>query len=162
MAYNAEISLDLVLVLRLLVAFGFGIFYALFLHFSRQGQYLAKQLTWAAVVIGIGADLTIAYNADWWTVAGVVALSSVGIIGRSLVSASREERDVELGRYKTKWVLDDVDDYSSDLIALLDELLKGSEQRDNGKVGKALRLAYRISSVVNDALAGRYEQRRLK
>ena len=162
MHLNAEITIDLVLILRLLLAGSFGGFYAIFLEFSAQGRYLAKQLTWLAVVIGVGVDLAIAYNANWWTTVAVVAFSSVGIIARSLVAASRERPDIDLGRYKTKWVLDDLDDDASDLTGVLSDLLRNGKlgQMETGKIGVALAIASRISNVVNAALMGRYEQRR--
>ena len=162
MSVNAEITIDLVLILRLLVALFFGIFYAFFIQFSQQGRYLARRLTWLAVVIGVGVDLAIAYDASWWTVVGVVAFSSAGIIARSLVAASKETPDIDLGRYKLGWIFSDIADYINTVIVDLSDILQNGalSQKESAIVSNALALAYRIENVVKAAKRGEYEQRR--
>ena len=76
----SQISIDLLAILRVSLAFFFGITYAMWLQHSRQGQFLANERTWITVVIGIGVDLALAYDGDWWTVVLVIAASSVGIM----------------------------------------------------------------------------------
>jgi len=59
------------------------------------------QRTWITVVVGVGVDLGLCLFVVswgvWWRVALVMVLSSVGIIGRSLLNEWRE-RQVELER----------------------------------------------------------------
>lgn len=101
-----QISIDLALILRVLLAFGWGIGWASYLQFNRHGQFLSNERTWLTVVIGIGVDLLIAYPADWYTVAFVISASSLGIIFRSLWN---EHKYTELNgkSYKLLWTLED-------------------------------------------------------
>lgn len=79
----------------LVVALFWGVVWAVFLQVHAWGQWLAARRTWLAVVVGVGVDLVILLLVlDWhrWAmVVGVVAASSVGIIGRSLVNERRED-----------------------------------------------------------------------
>jgi len=67
-----------------------GASYALFIQRTEMGRTLAKSTTWLSVVIGVGGDLLISLLIvpfkSWQRVAGVFALSSLGIIARSLVN----------------------------------------------------------------------------
>jgi len=167
MSYNAEITLDLVLILRLLVALFFGVFYAVFLEISRSGRNLRTNMTTFAVVIGVGMDLAIAYDADWWTTVGVVALSSVGIIGRSLLlvpneNSTNEKAHNELGRYKLNWIFSDLAGDLNEIIVDLRDLLNRADlkQKESAILTNALGLAFKAESVIKAARRGEYEQRR--
>jgi len=71
-----------------LLALFWGVFWALFLQFSPTGRWLALRRTWLTVVAGVGVDLLILLLVlpldAWLTVAGVFALSGIGLIARSL------------------------------------------------------------------------------
>lgn len=77
------------MIFRCLIAFSWGVVYALFLQLTQSGQRLASDVTWLSVVVGIGVDLAIAFDANYLTVFLVIALSSLGIIGRSLYNESQ-------------------------------------------------------------------------
>jgi hypothetical protein len=72
-----------------------GTTWALFLQFTRLGRYLAGRQTWASVVVGVGGTLALSYpvvdGRSWWRTCGAFALSSVGIIARSLLNDQRLE-----------------------------------------------------------------------
>jgi len=74
-----------------------GIIWAAVLQFSQLGRFLAARRTWLTVVIGIGADLVLLRLmlklSDWLRVVGIVALSSVGIIGRSVYNEWADHRE---------------------------------------------------------------------
>lgn len=86
--------------LALLLAFVWGGIWAAFLQFTPLGRFLAVQRTWITVVIGVGGDLAIALLCVefevWARFAGVVVLSAICIVARSLAN-ERNEVD-ELGR----------------------------------------------------------------
>lgn len=79
----------------ILLAFVWGVLWALFLQFNRWGQWLAQRRTWITVVIGFGVDLAllaaILEPHVWVLVSSVIAASAVGIVVRSLVNEHREE-----------------------------------------------------------------------
>jgi len=79
----------------ILLAFVWGVLWALFLQFNRWGQWLAQRRTWITVMIGFGVDLALlAFILEphvWVLVACVIAASAVGIVVRSLVNEHREE-----------------------------------------------------------------------
>ena len=170
MSYNAEITLDLVLVLRLLVAPFFGIFYAVSLEISHTGRNLRTNMTTLAVAIGIGVDLAIAYNATWLTTVGVVAFSGIGFVGRCLLLAPNEnESDAnsnngEVGRYTLNWIFGDLDDYLNEIIVNLRDLLNRADlkQQESANLASTLGLAYEADSVVKAASQGKYERRKMK
>jgi len=112
-----SISLDSLLIFRVLVAFFFGTGMAVFLQFARVGQFLARERTWIAVVVGVGADLLIGYQADWLTICLIFVVSSLGIIGRSLLNEHRAE--INTRSYKLLWNLEDslglVDDLAREI-----------------------------------------------
>lgn len=68
----------------------FGVVYALSLQHTARGRALAVRMTWLSVVIGVGGDLLISLLVipfkSWQRVAGVFALSAVGLIARSLIN----------------------------------------------------------------------------
>lgn len=72
-----------------------GIVWSLFLQFTRLGRYLAGRQTWASVVVGVGGTLALSRpfidDRSWWRIGGAFALSSVGIIARSLLNDQRLE-----------------------------------------------------------------------
>jgi len=76
-----------------------GMVWALFLQFSQIGQFLAVKRTWLTVVIGVGVDLLIALLvvpwAYWLPFVVIIALSSIGLIVRSLYN-EKTENDVEI------------------------------------------------------------------
>jgi hypothetical protein len=88
---------DLVRALMLVLALFWGIFWACFLQFVPVGRFLAVRRTWLTVVIGVGVDLGLMKPVLpwelWLMVAGIVALSAVGIIVRSLCNEHRETED---------------------------------------------------------------------
>jgi len=86
-----QISLDSALIFRLVGAFAWGFVWALFIYKARSGIALRQDHTWVTVVIGIGADLLMAFPGDWWTVAAVIALSSVGVIGFATFYPHKDE-----------------------------------------------------------------------
>lgn len=87
----------------LILAFFWGVVWALFLQFNHLGQFLSRRRTWLTVVVGIGIDLIIMLpmlpHQMWEQVVAVVACSSVGIITRSLynefIAKITEITDVE-------------------------------------------------------------------
>lgn len=79
-----SINVHLALVLALI----WGCAWAAILQFTRLGRFLVHRRTWITVVIGVGVDLVIAafcmpFDA-WFRVVAIVAVSSVGIVARSL------------------------------------------------------------------------------
>lgn len=84
-----QISIDTLWILRTSAGLLWGIVYALFLQLSRSGRQLASDLTWLAVVIGVGIDLLVSFNSDYFNVSSVICSSSLGIIIRSLYNESR-------------------------------------------------------------------------
>ena len=71
-----------------------GIVWASILQHTRKGRFLAQKRTWLTVVIGVGVDLLILLMVlplrYWLMVVAVVALSAIGIIGRSLHNEQQE------------------------------------------------------------------------
>ncbi|MCB9136724.1 MAG: hypothetical protein H6642_00080 [Caldilineaceae bacterium] len=65
-----------------------GFAWAAVLQFTRWGRWAAVQRTWLTVVIGTGANLLLLVPlfemGQWLAIAGVFALSSIGIIARSI------------------------------------------------------------------------------
>ncbi len=64
--------------------------WAAILQATSLGRYLAARRTWLTVVVGVGVDLLLLRwllrLTDWLKVVLIVALSSVGIIGRSVLN----------------------------------------------------------------------------
>lgn len=124
------ISIDLLLIFRVLLGFSWGFIWAAYLQFTKQGQFLVLKRTWLTVVVGIGVDLIIAYAGDWWTVAAVIAVSSIGIIIRSLWNESQAEDDPAINSYKLKHALEDAVAVCIDLRTNLTEMLASGSLTD--------------------------------
>lgn len=79
------------------LALVWGLIWAALLQFTQLGRFLAARRTWLTVVIGVGVDLALLRGLlslrDWLRVVGIIALSSIGIIGRSLVNEARDHRE---------------------------------------------------------------------
>lgn len=117
------LSIDLLLLLRICLGFFWGFAWAGYLQFTRHGQFLVLKRTWITVVVGVGIDLIIAYPADWWTVAMVISVSSIGIIIRSLWNESQADEDPNVNSHKLKYALEDGLAVCKDLINNLTEML---------------------------------------
>jgi hypothetical protein len=76
--------------------FLWGAAWAVFLQNTRLGRYLAGRKTWTTVIVGVGGTLALAYpvieEKSWWRICQAFALSSTGIIVRSIVNEQRLER----------------------------------------------------------------------
>ncbi len=121
-----SISVDYLLILRVILALAWGGSFALFLQLNRWGIFLVEERTWITVVVGIGIDLIIAYGGDWWTVVIIISLSSIGIIIRSLHN-ERIGVHVDPRKYKTIWGIEDAIASSLAVIETLRQLLSGGE-----------------------------------
>jgi hypothetical protein len=79
----------------LILAAVWGVVWALFLQ-SRSGRFVAARYTWLAVVIGVGVDLLIGLLVMplemWLQMAAIVALSSIGMVTRSLWNEHQDQR----------------------------------------------------------------------
>lgn len=75
-----------------------GFVWAMLLQFTDWGRFLARRRTWLTVVIGVGVDLGLALLCVpitwWWRVVAIVALSSIGIITRSLSNEYSETMEL--------------------------------------------------------------------
>jgi hypothetical protein len=87
-------------VFGLILAGIWGTGYAVFLQ-TYPGRFLAARLTWLTVVIGVGVDLAIVLVTLGVSVsvavAGLIGVSSLPIIGRSLLNEYRDQRDLHHG-----------------------------------------------------------------
>jgi len=83
------------LLLALCLGTVWGALWAVFLQWHTWGQWLVVRRTWLTVVIGVGVDLLLLLLVlDWHTwaqVAAIIAVSSIGIIVRSLHNEHRED-----------------------------------------------------------------------
>lgn len=151
----ALISIDYPMILRVLLAFAWGIGFATYLETNRHGQFLVSERTWLTVVIGIGVDLLIAYPGDWWTVLTVIAASSVGIIARSLMN--EQQRDtVNWQGYKVKHGLEDAAVVVADVIRKLEDLLTAGEMpaAASSEISRTLSRAQRLKEIIIAARRG--------
>jgi hypothetical protein len=85
--------------LAFVLAIVWGVVWAVCLQ-SRRGRFLAARFTWLAVVIGVGVDLLIgllvvSFEA-WWPLGAIVGLSSIGMIGRSLLNEHEDQQMLHL------------------------------------------------------------------
>lgn len=75
-----------------------GCVWAAFLQWSEVGRFLAARRTWLTVVIGVGGDVLILFLYlplhTMAVIVGVVAMSAIGIVARSLYNEWRDERAV--------------------------------------------------------------------
>lgn len=149
------ISVDLLLILRILLAFGWGFAWAAILQFTRHGQFLAMERTWLTVVIGVGVDLLIAYPADWYTIALVISFSSVGIIVRSLLNESKRDETNWHG-YKVKHGLEDAAALIGEIITRLEKILQTNSlpPADVAAISQALGRAGRLKETILAARRG--------
>lgn len=80
-----------------ILAFVWGVLWALCLQLTGWGKFLARRRTWLAVVIGVGADLLILLPILpldlWMQMVAIVALSAVGIVVRSVYNEYTETRE---------------------------------------------------------------------
>lgn len=80
----------------LCLALLWGVLWAVCLQATAWGRWLAVRRTWLTVVAGVGVDVAILWlvlaPAAWLATAGVFAVSSVGVIARSLLNEWRDER----------------------------------------------------------------------
>lgn len=83
------------LLFALFLALVWGGIWAAFLQLHSLGRFLAVKRTWITVVIGVGIDLLIALLVidwrDWVVMCGIIVVSSVGIIYRSLHNELQQE-----------------------------------------------------------------------
>lgn len=151
---QSQILIDFLLIFRVSLAFLWGVLWATYLQFNRQGQFLAEERTWITVVVGVGVDLIIAYPADWWTVALVIGVSSAGIIVRSLWNEHKGA--VNYGGYKVKWGLEDATAKTSDIVDALTAIL--AEEALPGpisaRLSKVLSVAHQLREIIIAARRG--------
>ena len=145
------LSIDLLLILRICLAFFWGFAWAGYLQFTRHGQFLVLRRTWITVVVGIGIDLIIAYGADYWTIVIIISVSSIGIIFRSLWNESQGEEDPNINSHKLKYALEDGIAVTKDLIANLTEMLASGSLAE---LSYQLSLAHHLHSVLLAARRG--------
>lgn len=90
--------MDEMTLLALSLAVVWGGVWAAFLQFTQMGRFLAVQRTWITVVVGVGGDLALMALCVpfevWLRVAGIVALSGMGIITRSLINEWSEMQEL--------------------------------------------------------------------
>jgi hypothetical protein len=149
------ISVDLLLILRVLLAFGWGFAWAAYLQFTDHGRFLAIERTWLTVVVGIGVDLLIAYQADWWTVMMVISVSSVGIIIRSLWNERHRDTTNWTG-YKVKHGLEDAAATVADVISRLEQILADNHlpAGEVAAISQTLGRAQRLKEIILAARRG--------
>lgn len=150
-----QISVDLLVILRLLMAVFWGIGWAIFLQQVRLGEWLADKRTWLTVVVGAGVDLLIAYRASYFEVLAIIALSSLGIIFRSLVNEHQAEYEPDGNSYKLKWRLEEVIDLHGEIVGALESAL---EKGDAKPVSRALAAAHRAQRIMTIARYGEPEK----
>lgn len=152
------ISLNLVLILRLLLAFFWGWSLALFLQFTHIGKFWAEERTWLTVVIGVGVDWLISYDGSalWWTMGGILATSAVGILARSWHNENRDAGNPRLPN-KTQWSLDAANTYTQDMISILSRALSETDRvAQIGNISNSISLAHQIQAKIIDARRGAF------
>ena len=147
-----SISLDLLLICRVLAAFSFGCGLAAALQFTRLGRFLADERTWLAVVVGVGIDLALAYQADWLSTVGIFAVSSVGVIVRSLLNEHRET--VNPRSYKLIHHIEDATALALDITAAATRRLS-SENVNNTEVIHIARVLALTNEILDHLKAAR-------
>lgn len=153
-----QLSIDLLLIGRCLLALLWGVLWAVTIQFSRLGRFLVKERTWITVVIGVGIDLLIGIGATWWGMWLVVAFSSIGVIARSLIN-EHNSPEPALNAYRTKWEMQDAIDCCGDAIGLLTAGLEAEEDGLRGKASKALAQVYKAQRLMTEARYGRKQKR---
>ena len=83
------------LLLALCLGAVWGAVWAVVLQHTGWGRWLAVKRTWLTVVVGVGVDLLLLLLVlDWHTwaqAAAIIAVSSLGVIVRSLYNEHRED-----------------------------------------------------------------------
>lgn len=85
--------------------FAFGVVYALVLDRVPIAKFLVEKRTWITVVVGVVMTVLLAVPVIGWQVAGLMAgifaLSGIGVIARSIVHEMYDEGDfwVELRKF---------------------------------------------------------------
>ncbi len=160
----SEITVDLLLITRGILAISFGFGYAAFLQFTEQGRFLADHRTWITVVIGVGTCFIIGFNADYWTLLIIFALSSIGIIYRSIhneIKIDRTPLKNITNSYNTKQSIDAVLMELHDMNKAIDTLL-GTSLTDSNVVKLLSLLLQRIDyckEALRAARLGKYVQK---
>lgn len=151
---DVQLSIDFMLIGRCLLALLWGILLACWLQFTRLGRFLAAERTWITVVIGVGGDLLVGAGAIWWQYWLIMALSSVGVIARSLMN-EHNETEPALNRYRTKWQMEDTIDACGDVIGLLDRALEAETIAEaQMQASKALRKVHDAQRLMTAARYG--------
>ena len=87
------------MMLAFVLAAIWGVIWAAALQ-SGPGKFLAARYTWITVVVGVGVDLLIGLLVvpleAWLPLAAIVALSSIGIIVRSIWNDHQDQRTLNL------------------------------------------------------------------
>lgn len=82
-------------VIAVFLAVFWGIAWAMALQFTRWGRWLVLRRTWLSVVVGVGVDLLIVAAflpfEEWLRLVAVIALSSLGLVFRSIHNEHKEE-----------------------------------------------------------------------
>ena len=152
-----QISVNWGLIIRCLLALLWGILWALAIQFTGWGKYLADRRTYLTVIIGIGMDLAIAFNENWFTVFFVIGSSAIGIVIRSLINESRADDKQDTG-YKVKRGLEDIMTLTRDLIAMIEEALQNSEDgKTNARISKCLSVVHHVYGKAWSARRGEYD-----
>jgi len=139
-----RISIDLLVILRCLLALFWGFVWAVALQYSKLGSWLAERRTWLTVVVGVGVDLLIAYRADYFTILAIIAFSSFGLIFRSLWN-EQQAYEPDGNSYKLKWNIEEVIDLTGEIIGSLE---KGLETGQLKPVSNALSKAHKAQRIL--------------
>lgn len=163
-----QISVDFLLIFRVLLAFLWGVGWAVFIQFNRYGKFLAKERTWITVVVGVGVDLLISYPflgsySDWYTTALVISFSSIGIIVRSLHNEQEQDR-VNFRSYKLIWGLEDAIALSGKINESLMSLLtvNGSTPDHTRAINQIMATTHKLANTLRAARRGDYSQKNSK
>lgn len=147
MALEYSFNIDFLVIARCFAALCWGISLAVFLQYSKLGRFIANERTWLSVVLGIGVDLLIAWNAPWLLTCAVIAFSSVGIVYRSIYN---ERYEPNPRSYKVKHWMEDAIDATGDAIRLLETAL------DDGRAGSVSKALSRIHAAQRALMLARY------
>lgn len=160
-----QISVDFPLIFRVLIGFSWGVGWASYLQFTKNGQFLVEERTWLTVVVGIGIDLLIAFpygggTGNWFDVAIVIAVSSIGIIIRSIYN-EQKQAEINGKSYKLIWGLEDAIATSQRAIDQLTKVLDSGQlnQADTSQISKAISTVHKLRQIVMDARRGEYNQK---
>lgn len=149
------IPVDLSIILRVVLAFGWGIGWAAYIELHRHGQFLATERTWITVVIGVGVDLAIAWPGDWYVVTLVISASSIGIIARSLMN-EQKAASINWQGYKVKHGLEDAAAIVGNVIRQLQTILDKNNlpAGDVANISRALNDTHKLKETIIAARRG--------